>query len=366
MPARAGPFHRDLDSVRLFRNRIAHHEPIYKRHLAKDHDTIMRLIAAVSPETAEFARQRDRVPAVLARRLGDTGRADPSAIEAELALHILGWLGARLPPKRLVAAVTALVCLRHLDEELLDLSGESAASDDAGHAGRQSIARLRRRAAEADPDDLLVRSEVEALDDDSGWLPAVVDDLVEAAWGCREAFERVLAARERLGVADLYVDAVAPELARLAAGLSGAQERADEVGVIRVADPAVGAGDLLVAVLNQLAEDAAPEFTGSESEPFLARIARRRLAVYGVPISDVEIQCHEDAVDQSVTDFDSLVTCLPYASKEDRDEENPLARMRELADRLDPGQTAVVIGPADVLVGALGRFPATAQTRESC
>jgi hypothetical protein len=62
------PLHRDLNSVRLFRNRIAHHEPIFRRHLAADHATVMRLIAAVSPETAEFARQRDRVPAVLARR----------------------------------------------------------------------------------------------------------------------------------------------------------------------------------------------------------------------------------------------------------------------------------------------------------
>jgi hypothetical protein len=62
------PLHGELNSVRLFRNRIAHHEPIYRRHLGADHATVMRLIAAVSPDTAEFARQRDRVPTVLARR----------------------------------------------------------------------------------------------------------------------------------------------------------------------------------------------------------------------------------------------------------------------------------------------------------
>jgi hypothetical protein len=65
---RRGPLYVDVNSVRLFRNRIAHHEAIYQRHLAADHATIVRLIASVSADTAEFARRLDRVPAVLARR----------------------------------------------------------------------------------------------------------------------------------------------------------------------------------------------------------------------------------------------------------------------------------------------------------
>jgi hypothetical protein len=65
---RRGPLYLDVNSMRLFRNRVAHHESIYQRHLAADHDTIMRLIACISRDTAEFAGYLDRVPAVLARR----------------------------------------------------------------------------------------------------------------------------------------------------------------------------------------------------------------------------------------------------------------------------------------------------------
>lgn len=57
-----------MGSVRLFRNRIAHHEPIYYRHLEADHAKILRFIEVVSPATAGWARRCDRVPAVLAKR----------------------------------------------------------------------------------------------------------------------------------------------------------------------------------------------------------------------------------------------------------------------------------------------------------
>jgi hypothetical protein len=60
--------HRDFDHVRTFRNRVAHHEPIYHRHLAADHDTIMRLAGYISGSYAAWMRQHDRVPEVLAYR----------------------------------------------------------------------------------------------------------------------------------------------------------------------------------------------------------------------------------------------------------------------------------------------------------
>ncbi len=65
---RRGPLHRDLYHVRLLRNRIAHYEPIHKRHLAADHSTIVRVLSYLSPETAAWVELNDRVPEVLARR----------------------------------------------------------------------------------------------------------------------------------------------------------------------------------------------------------------------------------------------------------------------------------------------------------
>lgn len=276
--------------------------------------------------------------------LVETGRAERSQIEADLRLYLLSCLGTMMPPKDLVAAATALICLRHLDDELLQ---------------EYSIAQLKQRAAEADPQDALLLSEIRALPDDAAWLASVVDELIEAAWGCCQALERLLAVRGRLNVADLYVDAVAPELARLIAGLSGAREHAEEFGTIRVADPAARAGDLLVAVLGQLSEDSFPMFTGAEPDPFLARLARRRLVVHGIPPHVIDIHCPGDPP----LPADVLVTRLPYVPLEERPKENPLATVKELTDGLAPGQTAVVLGPADVLVDGLPPYLPAARTR---
>lgn len=60
--------HRDLNTMRLFRNRIMHYEPIHHRHLAADHATVLRLLGYLSPDLARELRLFDRVPAVLARR----------------------------------------------------------------------------------------------------------------------------------------------------------------------------------------------------------------------------------------------------------------------------------------------------------
>lgn len=60
--------HREVETMRLFRNRIMHHEPIHHRHLEADHQTIVRVIGYSSPMMAARLASRDRVPAVLARR----------------------------------------------------------------------------------------------------------------------------------------------------------------------------------------------------------------------------------------------------------------------------------------------------------
>jgi hypothetical protein len=71
LPGYAGPradLHQKLELLRLFRNRIAHHEPIYRRHLLADHKTIFRLTGWISPDYAGWVRGQDKVPDVLARR----------------------------------------------------------------------------------------------------------------------------------------------------------------------------------------------------------------------------------------------------------------------------------------------------------
>ncbi len=62
---RRDALHREFDSIRLFRNRISHHEPIHHRHLAADHGKIYRLLGHLSPAMASAARRMDRVPEIL-------------------------------------------------------------------------------------------------------------------------------------------------------------------------------------------------------------------------------------------------------------------------------------------------------------
>ncbi len=65
---RRDALHTDLNSIRLFRNRIMHHEPIHHRHLAADHTTILRILGFLEPEVVKWLSAIDRVPEVLMNR----------------------------------------------------------------------------------------------------------------------------------------------------------------------------------------------------------------------------------------------------------------------------------------------------------
>jgi hypothetical protein len=62
------PLHRQFDYMRTFRNRVAHHKPIFARHLAADRDTIYRLAGYISPALPTWMAANDRVPQVLSSR----------------------------------------------------------------------------------------------------------------------------------------------------------------------------------------------------------------------------------------------------------------------------------------------------------
>ena len=65
--------HNPLNYLRKFRNRIAHHEPIFKRHLSRDHERILEITGWISPETAAWIRHHSRVEELLLSK--DTDRA---------------------------------------------------------------------------------------------------------------------------------------------------------------------------------------------------------------------------------------------------------------------------------------------------
>lgn len=60
--------HERLNTMRLLRNRIMHHEPIHHRDLAADHHTALSLVGYLSPSMVTELESFDRVPAILRRR----------------------------------------------------------------------------------------------------------------------------------------------------------------------------------------------------------------------------------------------------------------------------------------------------------
>ena len=200
------------------------------------------------------------------------GRRDPKKLREEVSLYTLVGLADSYEGSDFTGAVTALICLRHLNDYLTRL-------DDGTKDGRGALAAARSLAAEVDPGDELLLSEIRAIPHYAGWLVSAVDDFVEAAYNSSAAFERVIASRTKLGGGAAAHRAVTRPLARLITELSGARELAQREGSIVVADPATGAGDLLVAVGDILGEDTEPRFIGAEPDPALARLARRRLVV---------------------------------------------------------------------------------------
>ncbi|MEV4325667.1 hypothetical protein ACIBI0_36625 [Microbispora rosea] len=60
--------HRKLDHLRVLRNKIAHHCPIYHRHLQADHQTILQCLGYIDAGLATWIDRYSRVPSVLASR----------------------------------------------------------------------------------------------------------------------------------------------------------------------------------------------------------------------------------------------------------------------------------------------------------
>ncbi|MET0116419.1 MAG: Abi family protein [Sedimenticola sp.] len=58
--------HRPLNYLRTFRNRIAHHEPIFNRHLQQDYRSILEVAGWICPKTTEWIQHHSRVEELLA------------------------------------------------------------------------------------------------------------------------------------------------------------------------------------------------------------------------------------------------------------------------------------------------------------
>ncbi|MES9948961.1 MAG: Abi family protein [Candidatus Thiodiazotropha sp.] len=67
--------HRPLDYLRTFRNRIAHHEPVFNRHLEQDYRSILEVTGWICPNTADWIKHHSRVEELLMHNWKDNGIA---------------------------------------------------------------------------------------------------------------------------------------------------------------------------------------------------------------------------------------------------------------------------------------------------
>lgn len=58
--------HAPLNYLRTFRNRIAHHEPVFQRHLQKDYQSILDVTGWISPHKKDWIEAHSRVDEILA------------------------------------------------------------------------------------------------------------------------------------------------------------------------------------------------------------------------------------------------------------------------------------------------------------
>ncbi|MEZ0115152.1 hypothetical protein ABH920_009187 [Catenulispora sp. EB89] len=274
-----------------------------------------------------------------------TGRTDEQEARAELAAHCITEVANTVPGLDALDLATALITLGYQSGEQL------AAPDDAWESHRAALVRLAR---DADPGDAMLAAEIAALPSAAAPLLPIVDEFVEAAWTHRQAIERILAARNRLGRSDLSEDAVAEPVARLMARLCGAVESANAKGDVTVADPVAGVGDLLNAVMAVLPEDASTYVIATEPAAGSVRILRRRLTVRA-DVAGVAVNAHGAAVGTA----DSIVCRMPFVPAEQADPAAVVGFVAELAAELDPGQVAVVLASADVFIDSLRRTPHT-------
>ena len=66
---RRNQLYMDLDRLRKLRNRIAHHEPIYRRELSKDQESICEILGHLNREAKKLLKNLSRVPNLIENKI---------------------------------------------------------------------------------------------------------------------------------------------------------------------------------------------------------------------------------------------------------------------------------------------------------
>lgn len=279
-----------------------------------------------SPLANVAGEERFDVDAVV-RWLEATGRGKNPDVRADAPAYALpAGISLRSEPQ-LLAGLTALLCLKV--DRGVDLAGLFTSA-------------LQKLATQADPEDRLLRRELDGLGAHLETMATYADYLADAAFGAAQAFERLLAQRYRHASVEAVKSAVAPPLHDLVVAVARSLARDCGVEPPRYVDPTGAGGDLFLSVVRADAEQNPDVFTSAGDTPS-ARLFRRRLRVH-----DFHVEPVPDAM-ASLGDA-VLVAQFPPSGRPDMTEEEIIGAIDEIAVSMGDRQRAVLVAPASLLV----------------
>lgn len=276
------------------------------------------------------------------------GNATAEELRADLVLHGIAAYADRTDPLATIQTLGALLCLRHFDDRPLIGTVSQSAPEATWDA-------LLRRASRLDPEDDFVLRELKSANggvDRLTALAAFAENLVEAAYGERGAYEALLAARGKVGLAELAADALLPAVRSLVVDLADLPARLDSEGSAVLAAPHAGAGDLLISLIRAAESPESLTALAADPDEGMARIVRRRLLLAGIDELALDVQAGQD-LEERLADPDVVVVQLPYTPSEGRSAMHVLESLDRLTDLIGSGRTALVLGPAAVLLDGL-------------
>lgn len=296
------------------------------------------------PAPVERTREQELFDATeVADWLESTERGNNAQARADLAAFAV-LDDAPRHDESVFGGLTALLCLRVVEDRTPD------SADD-----------LLDLAEEIDPDDDYLYSELESLGERLEPLARYAMLLADAAFHPAAAFEKLVAARFRDPHGSLARTAYAKSALDLAARLAAAIGTQTDLTAPTFVDPAPGGSDLLVALSDQADGWAGLMVATPDDRGPAARLARRRLLTHGVPRVPLGV---DGAGGFAIPDGSVLLTQLPSPDAPELSGVDMLKRIDDIVIGSRAQLSAVVIGPASVLVDDLRHDRVAAQVRD--
>lgn len=214
---------------------------------------------------------------------------------------------------------------------------------------RTSPAELLDSADEADPDDVFLYSELEAMGSALPGLANFADRLADSAFSAPAAFEKLLAHRFKAGLRE-QSDTALTDAALKLVGTTALELSATLDGKPLFVDSTPGGSDVMLSIVQQSGESGTVTFLAADHDGGASRLARRRLAVHGADSAPVKVDAKG-----AFTVSGPAVHVAQYPAPGDPalDTTGILLGIENIVLQMDDSQRAVVIAPARVLCDAL-------------